>query len=604
MIKKRLVGLLSHAKKYIGYQVMWQWISLIAQMGAVFNIADLLESVFYGTVAESQIIKTVVALILCVAVRFLCERMAAAASYKASVGVKKILRQKIYEKMLRLGASYREQVSTSEVMQVCTEGVEQLETYFGRYLPQLFYSLLAPLTLFIVLCRINIKASVVLLICVPLIPVSIVAVQKIAKKLLNKYWSIYTGLGDSFLENLQGLTTLKIYQADDKKAVEMDEEAQTFRRITMKVLTMQLNSTSVMDIVAYGGAAVGMIVAVSEFLGGRLSLSGTLTIVLLASEFFIPLRLLGSFFHIAMNGMAASDKIFAILDLLEGDDGKVELESVGVSKENIAGSENAIGKAAGAVNGLAVEFRNVHFNYEEDREILKGVSLEIPAGSFVSLVGESGCGKSTLAGILSGRNKGFKGSVTIGGVALEDVSEASLMRNVTLIRHNSYLFKGTVADNLRMSKPEATETEMWAVLERMNLMAFLDTQQGLETPLLEQGSNLSGGQRQRLALARALLHDSPVYIFDEATSNIDVESEELIMDVIRQLAETRTVLLISHRLANVVSSVCICMLDQGLIREQGTHQQLMEQKGSYCKLYESQQQLEKWSEDRKGQCHE
>lgn len=600
MIKKRLVGLLSHAKKYIGYQVMWQWISLIAQMGAVFNIADLLESVFYGTVAESQIIKTVVVLILCVAVRFLCERMAAAASYKASVGVKKILRQKIYEKMLRLGASYREQVSTSEVMQVCTEGVEQLETYFGRYLPQLFYSLLAPLTLFIVLCRINIKASVVLLICVPLIPVSIVAVQKIAKKLLNKYWSIYTGLGDSFLENLQGLTTLKIYQADDKKAVEMDEEAQTFRRITMKVLTMQLNSTSVMDIVAYGGAAVGMIVAVSEFLGGRLSLSGTLTIVLLASEFFIPLRLLGSFFHIAMNGMAASDKIFAILDLLEGDDGKVELESVGVSKENVAGSENAIGKAAGAVNGLAVEFRNVHFNYEEDREILKGVFLEIPAGSFVSLVGESGCGKSTLAGILSGRNKGFKGSVTIGGVALEDVSEASLMRNVTLIRHNSYLFKGTVADNLRMSKPEATETEMRAVLERMNLMAFLDTQQGLETPLLEQGSNLSGGQRQRLALARALLHDSPVYIFDEATSNIDVESEELIMDVIRQLAETRTVLLISHRLANVVSSDCIYMLDQGLIREQGTHQQLMEQKGSYCKLYESQQQLEKWSEDRKG----
>ena len=582
MIKKRLVGLLSHAKKYIGYQVMWQWISLIAQMGAVFNIAELLESVFYGTVAENQVMRTVVVLILCVAVRFLCERMTAAASYKASVDVKKILRQKIYEKMLRLGASYREQVSTSEVMQVCTEGVEQLETYFGRYLPQLFYSLLAPLTLFIVLCRVNMKASVVLLICVPLIPVSIVAVQKIAKKLLNKYWSIYTGLGDSFLENLQGLTTLKIYQADDKKAVEMDEEAQTFRRITMKVLTMQLNSTSVMDIVAYGGAVVGMIVAVSEFLGGRLSLSGTLIIVLLASEFFIPLRLLGSFFHIAMNGMAASDKIFAILDLPEGDDGKAELESSGTE----------------AVKGLAVEFQDVHFCYEEDREILKGVSLEIPAGSFVSLVGESGCGKSTLAGILSGRNKGFKGGVTIGGVALEDVSEASLMRNVTLIRHNSYLFKGTVADNLRMAKPEATEAEMRAVLERMNLMAFLDNQQGLETPLLEQGSNLSGGQRQRLVLARALLHDSPVYIFDEATSNIDVESEELIMDVIRQLAETRTVLLISHRLANVVSSDCICMLENGLIQEQGTHQQLMEQKGSYCKLYESQQQLEKWSEDR------
>ena len=584
MIKKRLVGLLSHAKKYIGYQVMWQWIALIAQMAAVFSIAGLLESVFYGTVTENQTIRTVAVLVICVAVRFLCERMAAAASYKASVDVKKILRQKIYEKMLRLGASYREQVSTSEVMQVCTEGVEQLETYFGRYLPQLFYSLLAPLTLFIVLCRVNLKASVVLLICVPLIPVSIVAVQKIAKKLLNKYWSIYTGLGDSFLENLQGLTTLKIYQADAKKAVEMDEEAQTFRRITMKVLTMQLNSTSVMDIVAYGGAAVGMIVAAGEFLKGRLSLSGTLTIVLLASEFFIPLRLLGSFFHIAMNGMAASDKIFAILDLPEREDGKVALESV---------------QDTGVAAGLAVEFKDVHFSYEKDREILKGVSLKIPAGSFVSLVGESGCGKSTLAGILSGRNKGFSGEVTVGGVALADVSEASLMKNVTLIRHNSYLFKGTVADNLRMAKPDASETEMRAVLGRMNLMAFLDTQNGLETPLLEQGSNLSGGQRQRLALARALLHNSPVYIFDEATSNIDVESEELIMDVIRQLAETKTVLLISHRLANVTGSDCICMLEKGKIQEMGTHQQLMEKNGSYRKLYESQQKLEKWSGDKK-----
>ena len=605
MIKKRLVGLLPHAKKYIGYQVMWQWFALIVQMAAVFSIAGLLESVFYGTVEQKQVTVTIVVLVCCVAVRFLCERMAAAASYKASVDVKKILRQKIYEKMLRLGASYREQVSTSEVMQVCTEGVEQLETYFGRYLPQLFYSLLAPLTLFVVLCRVNLKASVVLLICVPLIPISIVAVQKIAKKLLNKYWSIYTGLGDSFLENLQGLTTLKIYQADDMKAVEMDEEAQTFRRITMKVLTMQLNSTSVMDIVAYGGAAVGMIVAVSEFLGGRLSLSGTLTIVLLASEFFIPLRLLGSFFHIAMNGMAASDKIFAILDLPEADDGEVELKGDREVAGEGVGSEGEVVLRGGCsgrevVNGLAVEFRNVHFSYEADREILKGVSLEIPAGSFVSLVGESGCGKSTLAGILSGRNKGFDGSVTIGGVELPEVSEASLMRNVTLIRHNSYLFKGTIADNLRMAKPEATEAEMRAVLERMNLMAFLDTQQGLKTPLQEQGANLSGGQRQRLALARALLRESPVYIFDEATSNIDVESEELIMEVIRQLAKTRTVLLISHRLANVVDSDCIYMLDKGLIQEQGTHQQLMEQDGSYRKLYESQQKLEKWSEDRKG----
>ena len=317
MIKTRLVGLLSHAKKYIVYTILWQWLALLSQVMAVFSIAGLLEKVFYGDVTTAEVQYTVITLILAVVVRFCCERMWARSSYLACVDVKRILREKIYEKMLKLGASYREQVSSSEVVQVSTEGVEQLETYFGKYLPQLFYSLIAPVTLFVILCRVSLRSSVVLLICVPLIPISIVVVQKVAKKLLNRYWSIYTGLGDSFLENLQSLTTLKIYQADQQKADEMDTESQRFRQITMKVLTMQLNSTSVMDIVAYGGAAVGMAVAVTEFLHGNLSLSGTLCIVLLASEFFLPLRLLGSFFHIAMNGMAASDKIFRILDLPE-----------------------------------------------------------------------------------------------------------------------------------------------------------------------------------------------------------------------------------------------------------------------------------------------
>ena len=576
MIKKRLVGLLSHAKKYIGFQVFWQWLALLAQMTAVFYIAGLLEKTLYGTADSAVALQTIVVLAVCVAVRFVCERQAAAASYKASVDVKKILRQRIYDKMLRLGPAYREQVSTSEVMQVSTEGVEQLETYFGRYLPQLFYSLLAPVTLFVVLCRVSMKASVVLLICVPLIPLSIVAVQKIAKKLLNKYWSIYTGLGDSFLENLQGLTTLKIYQADDMKAVEMDEEAQAFRRITMKVLTMQLNSTSVMDIVAYGGAAVGMIVAVSEFLAGRLDFAGCVTIVLLASEFFIPLRLLGSFFHIAMNGMAASDKIFTILDLPEPEAGSVEISPEG---------------------GIAVKFEDVHFFYEEDREILKGVSFEIPAGSFVALAGESGCGKSTIAGILSGKNRGFSGKVTIGGIPIEDIAEKSLMKNVTLVRHNSYLFKGTVEENLKMAKSDATEAEMRAVLGRMNLMAFLDTQDGLQTQLQEQAGNLSGGQKQRLGLARALLHDSPVYIFDEATSNIDIESEEMIMEVIRELAKTKTVILISHRLANVVEADRIYMMKNGEFAEQGVHDELMKLDGYYAQLFESQRVLEEYSKD-------
>lgn len=573
MIKTRLVGLLSHAKKYIVYTILWQWIALLSQVAAVFSIAGLLEAICKNTVTKGMLIRTAGCLLLVMAIRFGCERLGARSSYLASVDVKRILREKLYEKMLRLGAAYKEQVSSSQVVQVSTEGVEQLETYFGKYLPQLFYSLLAPVTLFIILCRVSMKVSVILLICVPLIPMSIVAVQKIAKKLLNKYWSIYTGLGDSFLENLQGLTTLKIYQADEKKAQDMDAEAQRFRQVTMKVLTMQLNSTSVMDIVAYGGAAVGMAVAASEFLKGNLSVSGTLCIILLASEFFLPLRLLGSFFHIAMNGMAASDKIFRILDLPEPAEGRAELP------ENDS-------------LGLTIQLEKVYFGYEKDREILKGIDLNQPGGSFVSLVGESGCGKSTIAGLLAGKNHGYTGRIRIGGAELSAIKEESLLKHVVLVRHNSYLFKGTVEDNLRMAKPDATEAEMEAALAKVNLWGFLKAQEGLETRLLERASNLSGGQCQRLVIARALLKDASVYIFDEATSNIDVESEELIMEVIHELAKTKTVLLISHRLANVVRSDEIYFLKDGRIKERGTHKALMEQNGAYRRLYDSQMALE------------
>ena len=574
MIKTRLVGLLSHAKKYIAYTILWQWAALLSQVVAVFSIADLLERVVYRAVTVPVLEQTILILVLVVVIRFICERMGARSSYLACVDVKRILREKIYEKMLKLGASYSEQVSSSEVVQVSTEGVEQLETYFGKYLPQLFYSLIAPLTLFIILCRVSLKASVILLICVPLIPISIVVVQKIAKKLLNKYWSIYTGLGDSFLENLQGLTTLKIYQADKQKADEMDVESQNFRRITMKVLTMQLNSTSVMDIVAYGGAAIGMAVSVSEFLKGNISVAGTLCIVLLASEFFLPLRLLGSFFHIAMNGMAASDKIFKILDLPEPQAGEKTLPD----------------------GALDVTLKDVHFSYEEDREILKGIGLNLPAGSFVSLVGESGCGKSTIAGILAAKNLGYNGEITIGGVPLNEVNETNLMQRVVLVRHNSYLFKGTVEENLKMAKPDATKEEMEAVLLKVNLLGFLQTQDGLQTKLQEKAGNLSGGQCQRLVIARALLKpESEVYIFDEAASNIDVESEELIMNVIHELA--KTVLLISHRLANVVKSDMIYFLKDGEIKESGKHDELMSGNGAYRHLYESQMALENYGKE-------
>lgn len=575
MIKTRLIRLLSHAKKYIVFQVVWKWISFLCQVAMIYVISMLLEQAWYGEVTKNLVVSGAVIVLIAIFLRFFSDRQVSYASYQASVDVKRILREKIYGKLLKLGASYRESVATSEVVQMAAEGVEQLETYFGKYLSQLFYSLLAPLTLFCILSLINKKASVVLLVCVPLIPISIVAVQKLAKKLLNRYWGIYTELGDSFLENLQGLTTLKIYQADEEKAAEMDEESQKFRKITMKVLTMQLNSTSVMDIIAYGGAAAGMIVTLSEFMKGNVTICGALMIILLASEFFIPLRLLGSFFHIAMNGMAASDKIFALLDLPEPEDKGEMLEE----KE------------------FDICMDQVRFSYEENREILKSISMEFAAGSFTSLVGTSGCGKSTVAGLLMGRNKGYTGSITIQGKELRDISEKSLMNHVTLVSHNSYLFKGTVKENLRMGKSEASEEEMYAALAKVNLLEFLQSQQGLDTVVMEKGSNFSGGQCQRLALARALLHDTPVYIFDEATSNIDMESEEMIMQVIWELSKTKTILLISHRLANVVESDRIYMLENGCVVQAGTHEELMAEGGAYAELYLYQRELETYGQE-------
>lgn len=575
MIKKRLVGLLAHAKKYIIYQAGWQWLALLCQVLMIYSVSVLLETALLSEVTARTAVFYGPLLIMALFLRFICDRRAAYASYQASVDVKRILRDQIYRKLLRLGAAYREKTATSEVVQMAAEGVEQLETYFGKYLAQLFYSLLAPVTLFVILVFVNWQASLVLLVCVPLIPVSIAAVQKFAKKLLNKYWGIYTELGDSFLENLQGLTTLKIYGSDEKKAEEMDEESRKFRRITMKVLTMQLNSTSVMDIIAYGGAAAGMIVALSQFMKGNVSVHGALMLILLASEFFIPLRLLGSFFHIAMNGMAASDKIFALLDLPE--------------------PEEKSGRLCG--KQMDIEFSDVLFSYGEDRAILSGVDLKFPAGSFTSIVGSSGCGKSTAAAILMGRNQGYAGSVKIEGKELSGIQESSLMDQITLVSHNSYLFKGTVEENLRMGKPDAAKEEMEEVLAKVNLWGFLQAQQGLETQISEKGSNFSGGQCQRLAIARALLHDTPVYIFDEATSNIDAESEEMIMEVIHELAKTKTIILISHRLANVVKADRIYMMKDGRAAEAGTHEKLMELAGDYQKLYRSQMELEQYTKE-------
>jgi len=578
MINKRLIGTVAESKKYIAGNVILQWCSLTANIALMLSISRMLAELFRGSASVQLFTVTGIVVILALAVRFFCSIGAAKMGYFSSKAVKKSLREKIYQKLLRLGSSYNEQVKTSEVVQVAVEGVDQLETYFGAYLPQFFYAMLAPLTLFIVLCFVNVAAAVVLLICVPLIPVAIAAVQTWAKKLLSKYWGQYTELGDTFLENLQGLTTLKIYQADAFKQQEMNEQAEKFRKITMKVLTMQLNSITIMDLIAYGGAALGVIMAVTQYQSGGVSLEGCLLIILLAADFFIPMRQLGSFFHIAMNGMAASDKIFRLLDLEE-------------TKPEITES---------FPSGHTIRCSGLSFSYEPDREILHSVDLTFPQGSFTALVGESGCGKSTLASILMGRNRGYTGKVTVGGVPLSSIQEESLLRNITYISHQSYLFKGTVRDNLLMGKPAASDEELWAVLSRVNLAAFLKAEQGLDTRLLEKASNLSGGQCQRLALARALLHDSPVYIFDEATSNIDVESENDIMREIHELAKSKTVILVSHRLANVVGADHIYVLDHGTVAESGSHEELLSRHGLYERLWTAQQTLEQFGKECAG----
>lgn len=578
MIHKRLISTVSHTRKYIAANVAVQWVSLWANIMLIQIVTWFLGELFYGKAEKKTFLIVAFHAIGAVLVRMVCFVISSRMSFLSSKSVKQVLREKIYGKLLRLGVSYKENVRSSEVVQVAVEGVDQLETYFGSYLPQFFYAVLAPVTLFLVLLPISWISAVVLLCCVPLIPISIAAVQTWAKKLLAKYWGQYTALGDTFLENLQGLTTLKIYQADERRQEEMNQEAENFRKITMKVLTMQLNSITIMDLVAYGGAALGGILAVRQFLTGEILLSECLFIILLAADFFLPMRLLGSFFHIAMNGMAASDKIFKLLDLPEPVKG-----ARAVSKEN----------------GLCS--RDLTFAYEKERPVLKQVSLCVEAGTFTAIVGESGCGKSTLASVFMGKNRNYEGEVLLGGndgIPLSEIAEESLMKQITYVGHAGYLFKGTIRENLLLAKPNGTDEEFWEVLEKMKLADFLRSEQGLDTMLAEKGSNFSGGQCQRLVMARALLHDSPIYIFDEATSNIDAESENDMMEQIYRMKGKKTVLLISHRLANVTAADKIYVLEQGKVTEQGNHEELIAQNGVYAKLWNTQQELEYYRKEK------
>ncbi len=581
MFDSRLMKICPESRKYIIANIIFQWLELALNTAVMIMLANAVMDLYEGKAELSSLIPLVLIIAGCVVLRFFVTKAAVKMSYLASKTVKKVLRETIYKKLMRLSSSYRDHVSTAALVQESTEGVEQLESYFGLYVPQFFYAFLAPLTLFLLFgFSGSWSTAAVLLICVPLIPGAIMMVQKIAKKLLSKYWDQYENLGSTFLENLQGMTTLKTYQADQFKNEQMNEESEKFRVVTMKVLTMQLNSVTIMDFFAYGGAGLGILLASNAFIHQKITLAACIYMILLSAEFFLPMRRLGSYFHVAMNGMAASDKIFAFLNLEEPE------RKNGVLPES----------------DLSITLDHVSFSYEEDREVLHDISLNIPAGHMTAIVGESGCGKSTIASLIMGRNRLPKGNGTlaIAGMDLSEISEESLMKTVTYTGSNEFLFKGTVRDNLLCADHKADDAALWNALERSGLAAELKEKEGLDTLLAENGSNLSGGQRQRLALARAFLHDTPVYIFDEATSSIDGESEEKIMKEIEKLAEERTVILITHRLANVVHADQTACMEDGYIRETGTHEELLAHHGVYRKLWETQQELETYGIKEKG----
>lgn len=571
MFEKRLFSLVPQATPYIVASVLFKWIALMANITVMWVLARILGGVFTGglptALAAEALMQAALPLAAAIIVRAASIYLAQRAGDKAAFEAVRCVRSLVYEKLTALGPSYTETVPTAEAVQTSVEGATQLQVYFGGYLPQLFFAGLAPITLFVLLVGQAGLPAALLLACVPVIPVSIMMVMRNAKKIGAEYWGSYVDLGGMFLEAVQGLTTLKVYQADRDWHDRINAESERFRGATMRLLVMQLRSICVMDLVVYMGAALGIIVAAMQLASGKIGFEAAFLIVFLSQEFFLPMRRLGSLFHTAMNGMAASRRMFSILDTPEPERGDVELDGRG-----------------------DIELSGVGYAYG-DRTVLDGADATIARGSLVALVGESGGGKSTLAGIISGRKDAYRGSIRIGGVELRDATAASLMRAVTLVPTNGYLFAGTLRENLLLAKPDATDAELLHALDRTRVAAFVQANGGLDMVINEGGTNLSGGQRQRVCMARALLHDSPLYVFDEATSNVDAASEAAIGEVIASLAGNHTVIVVAHRLSTIVDADQILVLERGRIAERGTHGELLADAGVYARMWDSQEQL-------------
>lgn len=568
MIDKDLLRLLGGNKKYIAFCVGLMVLGLFANVGITASLCWAIALAVRYNSGAGVFLAPAVCACIGLAVRYATTRLVGDLKDTLGRSVKKDLRERVYNKIVRLGVRSTDDMSMAGLTQIALEGVEQLDLYYSSYLPQFFYAMLAPLLLFAITVGISWRVALVLLCCVPLIPLSIIAVSKWAKKIFAKYWGKYTSMGDSFLDSVQGLKELKIFGADAAQHRKMNETSEEFRKITMKVLVMQLASTTIMDLVAYGGAGLGIAMALLSVTRWGLSPIAALFLILVAVDFFLPLRAFGSAFHIAMNGVSAGQKILSLL----GQD------------DPVWGQE--------AVTDTELKLEGVTFSYDGKRDVLENVTMTFPRHGMTALVGESGCGKSTVVNLLFGAFRPNTGVVTVGGKKLESLSRASYYSHLAVVSYNTYIFNETVRANFRLAKPQVTDEEICAALEKVNLLTFLQENGGLDKIITEDAANISGGQKQRLALAVSLVADKDIYIFDEATSNIDIESEAVIMENIRELSKTKSVIVISHRLAHVVPADLIYYMEAGRLVESGTHAALMAQSGGYARLYATQKNLE------------
>ena len=567
MFDKELIRLIGAHKKYVIYSVLLMILGMLANIGITASICWAVYLLIEKQPALSYIYPAITA-IVAILVRYIASRLTGDLKDVLGRKVKKDLRARTYDKILRLGVKSTDGMSMAGLTQVSMEGIEQLDLYYSTYLPQFFFSMIAPFILFAICVGIDWRTSLVLLACVPLIPVSIVAVSKYAKKIFAKYWGKYTSMGDGFLDSVQGLKELKIFRADAARQVRMNESAEEFRKITMKVLVMQLASTTIMDLVAFGGAGAGIALSVVGLMNGWLAPASALFLVLVAVEFFLPLRALGSAFHVAMNGASAGKKIISLLN----------------QPDPVWGEKD--------VEGRELALENVTFSYDKKRDVLKDVTMNFLEKGMTAIVGESGCGKSTVVNLLIGARRPDKGRVLIGGEKLENVSRTAYYSRLASVSYNTYIFNDTVRANFELAQKGVTDEEIFAALEKVNLSSFIKENGGLDKVITEDANNISGGQKQRLALAVNLVADKDIYVFDEATSNIDVDSEAVIMKNIKEMSAKKSVIVISHRLANVVPADNIYFMRDGQVIENGSHSQLMARKGEYAKLFNAQKQLE------------